>query len=252
MSAAAGFAELCATTNFSFLRGASHPEELAFRAQTLGLVGLGVADRNSLAGVVRAHSAAKKAKLRLAIGARLVFRDGTPDILVYPQDRPAYTRLTRLLTLGNNEAPKGECWLNFADFLAHAEGQQAIVAPNLAPGAASHSALRACLQAVREASGQAWLAARFVFDGDDRRRLRILQALALETKAKLLATTEPLHHCPQRRALLDILACIREKTTLEAAGRLLAVNGERHLKSPEEMARLYKQAPEAVAETVRF
>ena len=200
------FAELCATTNFSFLRGASHPEELVFQAKAIGLAGLGVADRNSLAGVVRAHAAAKEAKskgadLRLAIGARLVFRDGTPDIFVYPKDRAAYARLTRLLTIGNRRAPKGECWLDFEDFLAHAEGQQAIIAPILAAGAAPDERLSACLSAVREACSAVWLAARFIFDGEDRRRLRILKTLASETGARLLATTEPLHHHAERRAL---------------------------------------------------
>lgn len=246
------FAELCATTNFSFLRGASHPEELAFHAQKLGLAGLGVADRNSLAGAVRTHVAAKEAGLRLAIGARLVFRDATPDILVYPQNRAAYARLTRLLTIGNRRAPKGECWLDFADFLAHAEGQQAIVAPHLAPGAAPDDNLRACLSAVREANGQVWLAARFIFDGEDRRRLRLLKELAQQTGARLIATTEPLHHGPERRALLDVLTCVREKTTLDAAGRLLAANAERHLKAPAEIQRLYAEAPEAASETLRF
>ncbi len=124
-----GFAELCASTNFSFLRAASHGEELIERAKELDYPGIGIADRNSLAGIVRAHSVAKEQGLRLAVGVRLVFRDGAPDVLVYPKDRPAYSRLTRLLTLGNRRAPKGECWLDFEDFLKSCEGLQAIVAP---------------------------------------------------------------------------------------------------------------------------
>jgi len=247
-----GFAELCAATNFSFLRAASHPEEMVAQAVASGLSGLGVADRNTLAGVVRAHAAAKEAKLRLAVGARLAFDDGTPDILVYPADRPAYGRLSRLLTLGNRRAPKGECRLGFADFLDHADGQQAIVAPDLAPGQAPGEGLRACLQAIRAGCGGVWLAARFAFDGEDRRRLRQLRDLASATGARLIATTEPLHHVPGRRALLDVLTCIREKTTLDAVGRRLAANAERHLKPPAEMARLYRDAPEAVGETRRF
>jgi error-prone DNA polymerase len=246
------FAELCVTTNFSFLRGASHPEELVVQAKALGLAGIGVADRNSLAGVVRAHAAAKQEGVHLAIGARLVFRDETPDILVYPKDRPAYARLTQLLTIGNRRAPKGECWLDLDDFLAHAEGQQAIVAPVLAPGSEPDDALRACLHAIHKTCGSVWLAARFVFDGEDRRRLRIFKDFAREAGAKLLATTEPLHHGPERRALLDVVTCIREKTTLDCAGRLLAANAERHLKAPAEMKRLYRDAPEAVEEIQRF
>lgn len=246
------FAELCATTNFSFLRGASHPEELAFTARDLGLAGIGVADRNTLAGVVRAHAAAKEAGLRLAVGARLVFQDGAPDILVYPVDRAAYGRLTKMLTIGNRRAPKGECHLNFEDFLAHAEGQQAIITPEIAAGAAPDRRLRETLERVRRSCSEAWLAARFCFDGEDRRRLAQLRALAHETGARLLATTEPLFHEAGRRALADVLTCIREKTTLDAAGRRLAANAERHLKPPQEMARLYRDAPEAVEETARF
>jgi len=247
-----GFAELAVTTNFSFLRGASHPEELMMQAKALGLEGVGVADRNTLAGVVRAHAAAKEYGVRLAVGARLVFRDGTPDIIVYPKDRAAWGRLTRLLTIGNRRAPKGECWLDLDDFLAHAEGQQAIVAPESDPGDASCDALRVCLMKVRRHAGAVWLAARCSFDGEDRRRRRRLAAIAAETGARLIATTEPLHHVPERRSLLDVLTCVREKTTLDAAGRRLAANAERHLKPAAEMLRLYRQAPEAVAETVRF
>ncbi len=246
------FAELCVTTNFSFLRGASHPEELAFAARDLGLSGIGVADRNTLAGAVRAHAAAKEAGLRLAVGARLVFRGGPPDIFCYPKDRAAYGRLTRLLTLGGRRAPKGECWLDFADFIDHAQGQQAIVAPEIAPGMAPDDCLRETLQKIRTRCGAVWLAARFVFDGEDRRRLALLKALAEETGARLIATSEPLYHAPGRRPLADVLTCVREKTTLDAAGRRLAANAERCLKAPAEMARLYGQALEAVEETARF
>ena len=247
-----GFTELCVTTNFSFLRGASHGEEWVRQAKALGLAGLGIADHNSLAGIVRAHATAKEAELRLAVGARLVFRDGTPDIFVYPKDRAAYARLTRLLTIGNRRAPKGACWLDFSDFLDHAEGQQAIVTPLLSLGATPDEGLRASLEAIRERSGAVWLAARFIFDGEDHRRLRLLKSLAEKTGARLIATTEPLHHVPERRALLDVLTCIREKTTLDNAGSLLAANAERHLKTHAEMERLYRDAPESVSETERF
>jgi len=247
-----GFAELCVTTNFSFLRGAAHPEELAFQAKELGLAGIGVADCNTLAGVVRAHAAAKEAGIALAVGARLVFRDGTPDILVYPKNRAAYGRLTRLLTIGARRAPKGECWLDLEDFLDHSDDQQAIVAPCIARGGAPDAALRATLAAISAKCGKVWLAARFVFDGEDRRRLALLRTIAADTGARIVATTEPLYHRPERRALADVLTCIREKTTLDAAGRRLAANAERCLKPLEEMARLYREGPEAVAETTGF
>src|SRR5271154_3457179 len=128
------FAELATTTNFSFLRGASHPEELVARAAALGLTGIGIADRNTLAGVVRAHVYARENRaaiglLRVVTGARLVFTDGAPDVLAYPRDRAAYGRLCRLLTKGNLRAEKGECHLNFEDLLEHAEGLQVVAMP---------------------------------------------------------------------------------------------------------------------------
>ena len=126
------FAELAAMTNFSFLRGASHPEEMVARAAELGLAGIGIADRNTLAGVVRAHTfarenAAAMGGARVVPGARLVFMDGAPDVLAYPKDRAAYGRLCRILTAGNLRAPKGECWLKLDDLLEHGEGLQVVV-----------------------------------------------------------------------------------------------------------------------------
>ncbi len=244
------FAELCAASNFSFLRGGSHPEEMVEQAKALGLSAIGVADRCTLAGVVRAHVKAKEEGVRLLVGARLVFLDGAPEIIAYPKDRATFAQLTRLLTDGNLRAPKGECHLYFDDLLHYAKGLQCIVIPNASPP--GRGGLAFYLQALRECCGEVWLAAPFLFDGEDRRRLRLLKALAAETGARLLATTEPLIHCPERRPLLDVLTCIREKTTLDNAGDLLAKNAERHLKPGAEMARLYRDAPEAVEESVRF
>ena len=247
-----GFVELCTTTNFSFLRAASHPEEFVEQAKALGHAGIGIADRNSLAGMPRAHAKARDEKFKLAVGVRLVFRDGTPDILVYPRDRAAYGGLTRLLTIGNRRAKKGDCLLDLQDFLDHAEGQRAIIIPAFGIGGLPDEILRKTIEAVRNKCRLVWLAARFIFDGDDKRRMRILSELAFETGARLIATTEPHCHIPQRRALLDVMTCIREKTTLDEAGRLLAANAERHLKPIREMERLYKMIPGAVAETVHF
>ncbi len=128
------FAELSAMTNFSFLRGASHPEEMVARAAELGLAGVGIADRNTLAGVVRAHVFARENKAavadtRVVPGARLAFVDGTPDVLAYPKDRAAYGRLCRILTAGNLRAPKGECHLRLEDLLEHGEGLQVVILP---------------------------------------------------------------------------------------------------------------------------
>ena len=246
------FAELCVTTNFSFLRSGSHPEEMAAQAKVLGLAGIGVADRNTLAGVVRAHVVAKEEGLRLIVGARLVFMDGAPDILAYPRDRAGYAQLTRLLTRGNLRAPKGECHLHFADLMEHADGLLCIVIPPDDAHVRTETAVAFHLHQLREACGAVWLAAPYRFDGEDKRRLRVLKALAAKTSARLLATTEPLMHHPQRRALLDVVTCIREKTKLTDAGVLLAKNAERHLKPSEEIRRLFADAPEAVEESRRF
>jgi error-prone DNA polymerase len=252
-----GFAELCVTTNFSFLRSGSHPEEMVEQAHALGLSGIGVADRNTLAGVVRAHVKAKSLReeeggsLRVIVGARLVFRDGTPDLIAYPKDRSAYAKLTRLLTLGNRRAPKGECYLDFADYLAHAQGLQTILIPQFELGG-EPDALGGYLQEIGQAAGEAWLAAPFQFDGEDRRRIRQLKALAAQTGASLLATTEPLMHHGDRRPLLDVVTCIREKKKFDEAGALLAKNAERRLKPPQEIERLFCDAPEAVAQSLRF
>ncbi len=166
------FAELAAMTNFSFLRGASHPEEMAARAAELGLAGIGIADRNSLAGVVRAHTFARDnveamAATRVVSGARLVFIDGSPDVLAYPKDRAAYGRLCRILTEGNLRAPKGECWLELDDLLKHSEGLQVIVMearphpspsatpPGQKPGGRRESPSSACARPSASAYGSA-------------------------------------------------------------------------------------------------
>ncbi len=115
------YAELQVTSNFSFLRGAAHPEELVARAAEIGLAAIAITDRNTLAGVVRAHLAARETGIRLVVGARLDFTDA-PSLLCLPTDRVAYGRLSRLITLGRRRAPKGECHITLDDFLDHAEG----------------------------------------------------------------------------------------------------------------------------------
>ncbi len=242
------YAELAVTTNFSFLRGASHPEELVKQAKELGLAGLGVADRNTVAGVVRAHAVAKEEGLRLAVGARLVFADGTPDILAYPRDRDAWGRLCRLLTCGKQRAEKGDCILFLPDLLAHAEGLNLIVLPHAHIEAAR---LVPLLGSLREITS-VWLGAAMLYRGDDHRRRARLMAIAAEGQVPLIAVNDVLYHAPGRRDLQDVVTCIREHVTLEAAGKRLEANAERHLKSPEEMARLFRSAPAAVAETRRF
>jgi len=246
------YAELAITTNFSFLRGASHGEELVTRAKELGLAGLGVADRNSVAGVVRTHQAAKDAGLKFAPGVRLVFADGTPDILAYPQDRPAWGRLTQLLTLGKRRTDKGQCLINRDDLVAHIAGLNLIVLPGRLKKAADKESLRLLLH-LREAAPRAvWLGAGMLYGGDDARRLARLAAVAGEAHVPLIAVGDVLYHAPERRQLQDVMTCIREHVTLATAGRRLEANAERHLKPPHEMARLFRDAPEAIAQTLRF
>ncbi len=250
------YAEIGITTNFSFLRGGSHPQDYVHQAAHLRLPVIGIADHNTLAGVVRAYkeldNPAIKYKPRLLIGARLVFIDDTPDILAFPRDRAAYGRLCQLLTRGKRgeDTLKGECHLRFDDLLEFSEGQLLVLA---LPHRFEEAGASEVLDRLRQASANGvWLAASLLYRGDDRRRLARLQRIATHAGVPLLATNEVLYHHPSRRPLQDVLTCIREKTTIETTGKRLEANAERYLKPAEEMARLFRDAPEAVAETMRL
>jgi error-prone DNA polymerase len=249
-----GYAELAAISNFSFLRGGSHPEELVIRAAELGLAGLGLCDTNSFAGVVRGHGAARDLLkdhpgFRYVVGTRLVFADGTPDIIVYPTDRHAYGRLCALLTTGNRRSEKGKCTLYFTDLEEFAKGQLFVVRAENEPFSADEFVVRK-LQAF--AAGRVWLAANCLFEGSDRARINKLAALAGQCGVPLLAVNDVLYHDPDRRPLQDVLTCIREHVTIFEAGRRLQQNAERHLKSTDEMVRLFHEHPEAIAETEKL
>lgn len=238
-----GFAELAMASNFSFLRGASHAEELVMAAAAQGLDAIGVADRNTMAGLVRAHAAAKEAGIRFLPGVRLVLMDGF-EVIAYPQDRAAYGRLARLLTRGNRRAKKGECHLWMDDLLAEGEGQCFIAMPPSVPG----DDFRASLDRLNDAfPGSVWLALTPLYRADDRRRHRMLARLAAEAHVPLLATNDVLYHAPNAKKMQDVLTCIREHCTLREAGFRLAANAERHIKSGEEMARLLAAFPQALA-----
>ncbi len=244
-----GYVELAATSNFSFLRGASHPEELVNEAARLGLAGISVTDRNSLAGVVRAHMAAKEVGLTFAPGCRLVFADGTPDILVWPRDRLAYGRLCELLTAGKRRAPKGECHLGLDDLFEHGEGLiMAVVLPSALPLAEP-----ACLARLAERfAGHVYLAAAWRYAAIDQRFLALIERLARRLDLPLIAIGDALYHEPGRRFLQDVVTCIREHLPLRTAGRELEPNAERHLRSAAEMQRLFKGYERAVTETGRL
>jgi error-prone DNA polymerase len=287
------YAELAITTNFSFLRGASRPQEIAEQATVLGLSAIGIADRNSLAGVVRVYDALRQIegeKPRLLVGSRLVFGDGTPDILAYPKDRKAYGNLCRLLSEGKLRAKKGDCTLFFDDLVQWQEGLLFVVVPppglhaldrpplegaNFGVGRAvmarggsvrpapKNSSLRSNFSTLPQREGllknltsiapnRVWLAASMLHHGEDERRLKKLRRLARVARVPLIAINDVLYHSPERRALQDVVTCIREHVTLDTAGKLLEANAERYLKPPEEMARLFRDAPEAIEEAASF
>ena len=284
---APGYAELSVRSNFTFLEGASHPEELVATAKALGLAALGLADRNSLAGVVRAHGAARAQGQRLLVGARLAPRDG-PEVLCYPQDRAAYGRLARLLTLGKRRSEKGQCDFSFAEMLAAGAGQIFILVPadpdgqqapdgrpdaaifggnrwdgnelaenELAGGRWDGDGLAWDLEArARQLQarhpGRSYLGLYRLYGGDDARRLADWVALATRTGLPPVALGEAIMHHPGRKPVADVLTAIRHHCTVDEAGWRLLTNGERHLKAATEMARLFHAYPAAVARTLEI
>src|SRR5262245_1974853 len=244
------YAELAVTTNFSFLRGGSHPGEMVATAEALGLAAIGIADRNSFAGVVRAYEEWRKRKaIKLLVGTRLVTVDGF-EVLTYPIDRAAYGRLCRLLSERNSKLKKhekGECQITFEDILAVSESQMLIVLPpeELSPAFAERLTTLA-----RTAPGRTFLAGVHRYRGDEPRRLGLLDMLGARTGAPMVAANDVHYHVPERRPLADILTCIREKCTIAEAGFRLAANAERHLKPPAEMTRLFAAFPDAIARSI--
>jgi error-prone DNA polymerase len=234
------YTELQVTTNFSFLRGASHIEELFAQASMLGLPALGITDRNSLAGIVRAHQRAKEASVRLVIGCRLDLTDHTA-ILAYPTDRPAYSRLCRLLTLGKSRAGKAACQLDWSDLAAAGEGLVAILCSPPTPE--NLQRLKA------DFAERAYVALTLQRRPNDAVRLQRIADLARAARVPTVATGDVLYHVPQRRILQDVLTCIREGCSIDEAGFRRERSVDRHLKSPAEMARLFAQHPDAVART---
>ncbi|PWW00598.1 DnaE-like error-prone DNA polymerase [Hoeflea marina] len=257
-----GFAEFGARSNFSFLEGASHPEEMAVAASRLGLAGLGLADRNTVAGVVRAHMAAKEAGLAFHPGARLVFSDGTPDILAYPQTRKGWGHLCRLLTLGNRRSEKGACRLDLPDLLEGGGDMGLVVMPDLGQGPgdepAGHQAtdggrrpLGAVLDEIRAGFGKAVrLGLVPGHDGFDRIRMARLAQVAAGAGVALMASNDALCHDVSRRALADVLTSIRHHVPVARAGSLLAAHAERHLKGAADMARLLRDHPQALKQSL--
>jgi len=241
------YAELQVTSHFSFLRGASSCEELFATAAILGVGALAVVDRNSLAGVVRAHEAAKATGVRLVVGCRLDLSDGE-SVLVYPTDRAAYARLCRLLSLGKKRAGKAKCDLAWADLVAYGEGLIAVLVPDEAD---EDCALR--LRRLGEAFGdRAYVTLSLRRRPNDQLRLFELSNLATWMRVPTIVTNDVLFHEPRRRILQDVVTCIRHNVTIDELGDRRERHADRYLKSPEEMFRLFARYPEALARTVEI
>ena len=281
----ASYAELCVTSNFTFLTGASHPEELMLRAAELGLEAIAITDRNTLAGVVRAYSALKTLREEVAeqlrvrsshrvdpcsrqeigspqdlptpltpklpkliVGSRLVLRDCPVEWLALPTDRAAYQRLSRLLTLGKRRAEKAECHLDLRELEAGCQGMILIALPpkNLARAQAALQTLQ------RRYPGQVFLGAAPRYDGSDQAWLKACAALALRCSTPMVAVGDVLMHHGRRRRLADVLTCLREGLTIDRIGTKALPNAERRLKGAADMARLYRNHPAALKRTLEI
>ncbi len=279
------YAELCVTTNFTFLTGASHPEEMVTRATELGLGAIAIADRNSLAGVVRAYTAlkhlkeetAEQIKIRshhqvdsssrqevgtpekikipatphlpkLIVGCRLVLRDCPVEWVALPRDRTAYQRLTRLLTLGKRRAEKGQCHLSLSDLLDRAQGIVLIALPQ--------GPLSACPEVIQKVQnrypGHVFLGAVPRYNGSDQAYLNACAALAQRCSAPMVAVGDALMHRASRRQLADVLTCMRDHITIDEIGTRALPNAERRLKGYQDMARLFRNHPAAIRRSMEI
>jgi error-prone DNA polymerase len=247
-----GYCELQVTSNFSFLRGASHPEELIEQAAIFGYPKIAITDVNTMAGIVRAHSAARKLDIEIIPACRLDLLDG-PSLLAYPTNREAYGRLSAMLSEGNFRAEKGKCFLYKADIYAN---QKDIIYIAIAPEALGKGfdfelSFPPALKEYKQNLGPSlYLAANRSYQGQDQKRLYRLDELSKKLNVPMVATNDVYYHSPHRRELQDILTCVREKCTIHNAGFRLMMNAERHLKPIEEMQRLFRPYPQAIENTL--
>ena len=258
------YTDLQVRSNFTFLTGASHPEELVCQAAALGHRAATITDTNSLAGIVRGHLAAKEAGIPFVVGCQLALRCGAEaesrgspvthpsclSVLVYPTDLASYGRLCRLLTLGKRRAPKGECHLVLHDLIEHSDGLLGIV---VGPAVLDQAFIDLLLGLRRVFDDDRLsLASSCLYGPDDAGRLEQLASLGAHVGIPLVATNDVHYHVPQRRPLQDVLTCIRLGCTLEEAGMHLYPHAERASKPPEEMARLFWAYPQAIARSVEI
>ena len=247
MNAGARYAELQVTSHFSFLRGASSCDELFMQAAALGIEALAIVDRNSLAGIVRAHEAAKATGVRLIVGCRLDLTDGTA-LLVYPTDRPAYGRLCRILSLGKQRSGKGKCNIDWQDVAEFSDGLIAVLVPDEAD-----SLCELQLRRLRQTFGdRAYMALTLRRRPNDQLRLHNLANMAIQARVPTVVTNDALFHAPDRRLLQDVVTSIRHNVTVDELGFRRERHADRYLKPGEEMARLFPRHPEAVARTLEI
>lgn len=245
------YTELQVTTNFSFLRGGSHPEEIIDQASALGYKEIAITDHNTLAGIVRAHAAAKLKGIRIIPACRLNLLDG-PSLLCYPTTKEGYAKLSALLSEGNLRAEKGECHLYKADVFRYAGDMKFIVVPPVALSAAFEfeDSFKSALVNYRQALGNdLYLGAVRSYTANDAKKLYRLAQLSKQLNIPMVATNDVHYHVPERRELQDVLTCIREKCTIYEAGFRLHQNAERYLKPGTEMQRLFRQYPDAISNT---
>ncbi len=234
------YAELHCKTNFSFLEGASHPDELAVRAAELEYAALAITDRESLAGVVRAHGVAKQLGLPLVFGSEIHPSDAGPVVL-WATNRKSYGRLCRLLTVGRRRAPKGECQLTLADISEHSEGLIAGALPS--ENVCDYSDIF---------GDRAYLLAELLRGADDAAVLENLVAVSKRTRVPLVAAGDVHYHSPARQPLHEVLSATRLGTTVDRLAEHRFANAQRHLRSMDEIAVLFASAPDAIRRTIEI
>lgn len=246
------YSELQVTSNFSFLRGASHPHELVEQAEALGYQKIALTDRNTLAGIVRAHVACKEKNLKLIPACRLDLLDG-PSLLAYPSDKEAYGRLSALLSLGNMRAEKGSCHISKADVYSHSKG---IIFSLVMPGTLNRrfeydaEFISAVAEYKQALNAQLYLAVTRSYMGNDDKLIFRTSQLSHKYGIPVVATGNIHYHDPSRRELQDVLTCVREKCTIQEAGFRLHQNAERYMKEVAEMERLFRKYPSAIKNTM--
>ena len=244
----AAYAELHCLTNYSFLQAASHPDELVQRASDLGYNALAITDRHSLAGVVRAHAAAKPMGLKLLIGTEITPEDSSPVVLL-ATNRAGYGRLARLLTLGKRRSPKGECRLTFDDIAGHAEGLLACV---LLDDDQPEKQIRDLNRWQTTWGEDCSVVARLHQGPHDEWLLKRYQQVSQQSRLPLVASNSVLYHEPTRRYLQDVLTAIRVGCSVAELGPHRQTNGERHLKSGDDLRRIFAAAAAAVERTLEI